>query len=173
LGTDWKDQWQRVQRWHQQVSAIGAGEFPFNDVESYRPWAGDVIYAFFMNCFHLKDWLVGSGAATEDAVNAFIDASEAMRWCRDICHGMKHFRLDRSRPTTTHAVWSTAAASFSTAQYIGPSQPVQPLTTYRRREPVPGEHWYFLGQPYARDMFDLADDCMFEWRRFLGPSLKA
>lgn len=169
LGTDWEDQWQRVQRWHQQVEAIGAQRFDYGgDVESYRPWAGDVIYAFFMNCFHLKDWLVGSGATSKASVDVFIDGSEPMRWCRDICHGMKHFKLEPQRRTTTHAVWSTASASFSVTHVItfdatGESVAHQP------REPVPGEHWYFTSGNLFKDMFDLADECMAAWRRFIQP----
>jgi hypothetical protein len=165
LGTDWNDQWQRVQRWHQQVEAIGARSIQYTDVEHYRAYAGDVIYTFFMHCFHLKDWLVGSRVTTKKAVDAFIDGSVPMRWCRDICHGMKHFKLDKKRPTTTHAVWSTASASISTAEFYAPfTIPGRPLL----REPLPQERWYFTDGNQRHDMFDLADDCMGEWRRFLG-----
>lgn len=166
LGTDWNDQWQRVQRWHQQVAAIGAREIEYTDVAHYRGYAGDVIYTFFMHCFHLKDWLVGSEATTDQEVDAFIDGSEAMWWCRDICHGMKHFKLQPTRKTTTHQTWSTASASVSTVHWAAP-ETMNEVLRHQQREPVPGEHWYFTDFTSTRkfkDMFDLADECMAAWR---------
>ena len=157
LGTGWRDQWERVQRWHQQVSAIGSRSFSYDDVESYRPWAGDIIYAFFMNCYHLRDWLIKSGHSERVVVDAYIKNSDALRWCRDICNGMKHFRLDPDK-TPTYESWTTATV---TAVYID-GRPVQP-------EPMAGKHWVFEDPVSGaqRDMFELADACMEDWAAFL------
>ena len=49
-----------------------------------------------MDPYHLKDWVVQSGARTKKDVEAFIRDNEQLLFCRDICHGLKHYRLDDS-----------------------------------------------------------------------------
>ena len=165
IGTGWEDQWDRVRRWHRRVRVIGdrapaGGVFPnpMGGQGVYEAWALDLIYAFFMNCYHLRDWLIRSGAATKDDVDDHIDHSDALRWCRDICNGMKHFKLDADKRTTTYQSWTTASES----KVVVSGSPDRP-------EPVAGFYWSFVDPPTGttRDMFQLADACMKDWATFL------
>jgi len=131
--------------------------------ELYQAFALDLIYAFFMNCYHLRDWLIKSGHSERVVVDVYIRNSDALRWCRDICNGMKHYRLDPDK-TPTYESWTTATVS---AVYID-SMPVKP-------EPIVGKHWVFVDPASGaqRDMFELADACIRDWAAFLAARSQA
>jgi hypothetical protein len=49
----YREQFERVKRWHDKLEALDAyGVYDVDPIEST-----DVIYAFFMNCHHLRDWI--------------------------------------------------------------------------------------------------------------------
>lgn len=54
FATSWQDQRNRVGRWHTRLSAIGRG-MPVGMEEAL-----DDVFAFFMNCYHMRDWVIGS-----------------------------------------------------------------------------------------------------------------
>jgi hypothetical protein len=67
FATSWQDQRSRVGRWHKRVSAIGRG-IP---TDMSKADALDDVFAFFMNCYHLRDWVIGSGFKAEADVDAY------------------------------------------------------------------------------------------------------
>lgn len=100
----WRDQWDRVQRWFQHLTEFDEKhlvqdntDWTYAFLPEYAVEEVDVAYAFFMNCFHLKDWLIGSAQVTKDGVEAHIRASQSLSACSDICHGVKHFELNRAQ----------------------------------------------------------------------------
>jgi hypothetical protein len=151
LGTDWLDQWRRVLRWHARLARIRTA-LPEADPE--KAVALDEVFAFFMNCYHLADWVETSGTKTPQEVEAFIGQSEPMQLCRDVCNGLKHSRL---YGTATNPNWSTTASYFY--EYERTESGLQQV-----RE---GAHWVFVTDHGERDMFHLADQCVAAWRRFL------
>lgn len=107
-GESWCDQWDRVQRWFQRLIELeerhtvvdrhdGNVDITYAFFPEYAMEEVDVAYAFFMNCFHLKDWLLRSTAVTKENVESYIRASKALSACADICHGVKHFELTGAR----------------------------------------------------------------------------
>lgn len=54
--------------------------------------AEDYLYAFFQNCYHLRDWLLGT--YSQDAIDDFLKSTLPMRICRDVANLTKHFALD-------------------------------------------------------------------------------
>ena len=116
----------------------------------------DDLFAFFMNCYHLRDWVIGSGFKSEADVDAYIRGNNDLALCRDICTGLKHFRAEPKRALFDSS-WSTATISVA----VFPE----------RREPIPGEHWAITTDRGNVDMFDLADHCVGAWDSFLaGPA---
>ena len=95
-GTGWQDQRARVGRWHKRLTAISFG-IP-TDVSKAE--ALDDVYAFFMNCCHLRDWNIKSGFRQQAEVDAFVGSNLALSLCRDICNGLKHFRIEPARAST-------------------------------------------------------------------------
>jgi len=90
------EQLARVNRWYQRFERIDKGiphELP---TENYL----DEIFAFFLNCYHLKDWIIHDENTGVDAVKVedFITNNEEMRICADICNSIKHLKLrDKTR----------------------------------------------------------------------------
>jgi len=151
FATSWQDQRNRVGRWHKRLSAIGRG-IP---TDMSKEEALDDVFAFFMNCYHLRDWIIGSGFKTEDEVDTFIRTNADLALCRDVCVGLKHFRAEPNRALFDSS-WSTATVSV-----VSTSIPA-------RREPIPGEHWVITTDKGDVDMFDLADTCIAAWDGFLA-----
>lgn len=152
FGTSWQDQRNRVGRWHKRLSAIGRG-IP---TDTSQAEALDEVYAFFMNCYHLRDWIIASGFRPRDEVDAFMSGDPDLALCADICNGLKHFRVDPKR------AWSSS--TWSTASVVTFSFP--PGTA--EAEPIPGQQWVFTTDGTEIDMFDLADRCVAAWDRFLA-----
>jgi hypothetical protein len=91
LGTTGRDQWERVLRWHGRLARIRAA-LPSRGIA--KQLALDDVFAFFMNCYHLADWISRDGEKTKLEVDAFMKRSKPMQLCRDVCNGLKHYRLD-------------------------------------------------------------------------------
>jgi len=81
---DWRSQWEIVLRWHKRVEGARARE----DV-------ADFLYAFFQNCYVLRDWLPSDIFPPAD-VRMFLKKHIEMRLCRDIANMTKHGRLSQS-----------------------------------------------------------------------------
>jgi len=158
LGTDVLDQWRRVNRWHSRLDRIRRA---LPDADPDKSLALDDVWAFFENCFHLRDWVIRSDKdpkKRQPQVDAFIDANAAMRLCRDVANGVKHYRLDPARPTTSDPNWSTATRH-------------EPVVTTGKGSRIAGgqpARWVFTGVGKGEiDMFDVADQCVSAWRSFL------
>ena len=89
------EQFYRVKRWYERFVIIDQGREHDLPSDYYQ----DEVYAFFLNCYHLKDWIkndesVGAAAAK---VEEFINNNEELSLCADICNGIKHLRLESTR----------------------------------------------------------------------------
>lgn len=89
------EQFDRVKRWYQRFVTINEGRQHDLPSDNYQ----DEVYAFFVFCFHLKDWIkndesVGTAA---DKVEDFVKNNKELNLCRDICHSIKHLKLRVSR----------------------------------------------------------------------------
>jgi len=118
----------------------------------------DDIYAFFMQCYHLKDWIKNDTSVktrTPDIgtdVEQFVNGSEALSLCADICNSLNHLELKRSS--------SDERPSFGRKQYhsrlnIGAEQSIRLEWLAQRNNKPP------------IDAFELATECIAEWDKFL------
>lgn len=114
---DWKDQYRRVLRWRKRLDAAK----PTDDLsaailETYQDFA----HAFFINCYHLRDWLIGAGIS-KGTVDVFVGGNPCLVACRGICNRAKHFHLTkileperyREYLTTMDGVAVTSSTGFS------------------------------------------------------------
>ena len=72
------------------VSDEGAG---FNDAEDY-------LWAFFQNCWHIKDWIRNDPRVTNEAkerVWEAVQTTRSLRLAADLANGSKHFSEDPKR----------------------------------------------------------------------------
>jgi hypothetical protein len=118
----------------------------------------DDIYAFFMHCYHLKDWIKNDGSVKTimpniaSDVEQFINESEALSLCADLCNSSKHLELKRSR--------SGEGPAFGRKLYhhrlsIGSGSSIRLSWLIERYNKPP------------IDAFELATECIAEWDKFL------
>jgi hypothetical protein len=84
------EQFNRVKRWYERFEEISKGKEHDRESDYYE----DIVYAFFQNCFYLKDWIINSGVLNKNTVNKFISLNKDMRICRDLCNGSKHLIIN-------------------------------------------------------------------------------
>lgn len=77
----WRSQYNRMLRWHQRFLQDHDGD-------------EDVMFAFFQNCYILKDWLLHDEVISQADYDEFIRKNNCISMCRDVCNGTKHGQLD-------------------------------------------------------------------------------
>lgn len=85
----WHSQYDRFMRWHARLKS--------------EPTL-DMLLAFFLNCYALRDWLIQSEALSRAALDERINADPAMRLCRDLCNRSKHLVLNRASVDAQFAI---------------------------------------------------------------------
>jgi hypothetical protein len=86
-GPTWQEQYERTKRWYWRVAAT-------SDVTDDMV---DEFYAFFVFCWHLKDWLKADlevSAPIRAEVETFVNGNLWLRLCADLANGVKHLKLD-------------------------------------------------------------------------------
>ena len=137
----WRGQFHRVLRWHKRLLRQAGS----SDLDQ----TFDVALAFFINCYHLHDWLGRSGEVSADDLDRLFTASLPLRVCADIANIAKHYDL-------TQAPRMTRQLSVA-------------------REYVPGGSGWFgtdgalkvLADGGTYDFLELASACRDAWTRFL------
>ena len=83
----------------------------------------DDLWSFFLNCYHLKDWIRNDPEVEEEirgGVEEFVSGNEELRICADLANRSKHLKLDRfvrddARITSRNViVYAPTAGSDST-----------------------------------------------------------
>src|SRR6516225_1807549 len=102
MADKYQEQYERMQRSYDRFREIRSANKVPSDYE-------DDIYAFFMHCYHLKDWVKNDTSVKTRMPNIgadveqFINESEALRLCADLCNSSKRLELKRDssgeRPT--------------------------------------------------------------------------
>ncbi|MFL9959403.1 hypothetical protein PQR65_39185 [Paraburkholderia nemoris] len=82
----WHGQYRRMLRWRERISATDHGRSSAEQL--------DFLIAFFVACFHLRDWLKDSGLDAE-RLNEMSWKNVELRICRDVANGSRHSYLDR------------------------------------------------------------------------------
>lgn len=146
-------QYFRMKRYHQRFESLTTGIY---NPEHPSDYYIDDAYAFFQNCFHLKDWIKedNNSGKLKDLVEKFINGDASLSLCRDICNGLKHFKLDPSKSF----IQSGQTPTFSSRLYkrgVGSSSPT--LSAHLNIETKGG----------TLDAFQLATDCVKSWEKFL------
>jgi hypothetical protein len=118
----------------------------------------DDVYAFFMHCYHLKDWIKNDPSVKARMPNIgtdveqFINESEALSLCAALCNSLTRLELNRSD--------SSAPRIFGRRRYhyqlnIGSRLSVRLQWLVERNNKPP------------LDAFELATECIAEWDKFL------
>lgn len=143
----WPEQLRRVERWHARALAALRASRDSNDSDTI-----DFVYAFFQAAYHLADWLKNSGAAPRTDVENFVNSTTALVFCRDICNGSKHFRLDKRQRSKSVGLMR---------EYIPPSHG-RPAGSAARLFAFEAQD----GSVDFADIEELMSDCVQMWRGY-------
>ena len=85
----WTEQLERVGRW------LRRAENQNREREEYE----DDLWAFFQNCWHLKDWIKNDSVAAvdEEEIEREANSRHMLRVCADLANGTKHLELRNPR----------------------------------------------------------------------------
>lgn len=137
-----------MERWQRRaLDALSSGQIGHGDGE-------DFVYAFCQTAYHLRDWLQNSGATSQADLDALMASTPALKLCRDVCNGSKHFRLDPSRTETDHISLMREYVPPIGATGSGGSRP---------------RLFVFEGQDGAIQIVEIRDlmrECVEAWSRF-------
>ena len=139
------EQYERVKRWFTRFEEINDGKTHDRHSDYYQ----DEVYAFFQNCYHLKDWVIQSEVIPKEKVEDFINQSTELRICADLCNGSKHLQLNRTRTGDDSTDITARHYDFSVSE---------------KRISV---HYYVVSDNKKYDAFSLATSCIKEWYDFL------
>ncbi len=147
----WEGQYKRVKRWYDRVMKIRSRVTSNPPQQEQDEKDHDDIYAFFQNCYHLRDWLRRTNTVSHTELEKFFSKHVELGICRDICNGTKHFQI--SKPSVD--------AFFSIGrQFL--------LRNPDRNDGIGDTTWFIKAGDSTYDIFELASKCMKLWESFLA-----
>lgn len=146
------EQYERVKRWYTRLKNVTDGVDHSREHNFPSEYYQDDVLAFFINCYHLKDWIINDNSAkiSSKDVEDFVSQSEFLRVCGDVCNGSKHLTL-----TTPRADKNTKLGGRNFFLSLGGVIPI----LRARYKVLSGNKEY--------DAFSLATKCMEDWERFM------
>ena len=144
-----QEQFKRVQRWYERFKNINNGKIHDEPSEFYE----DKMYAFFMNCYHLKDWIINDPAAASVAhkVENYINNNLDLKICGNLCNSLKHLYLDTERfppRSREDPKFGTKIAKYNISE--------NSIKFYYTIDTLSGH----------RDAFEIATKCIEAWDKF-------
>ena len=93
----YEEQFARTSRWYERFRQLTYGRPHAVETDNYI----DEIYAFFQNCYHLKDWISNDAAAPiamrdKASLESYVTGDKALAICADLCNSQKHLTLSRA-----------------------------------------------------------------------------
>jgi hypothetical protein len=138
----WRGQLARVTRWRQRVVTAANGEPSADEI--------DFLLAFFESAYHLRDWLVETGAVSNVEVDGYVASHIELQLCRDIANGFKHHSLRRPSIDAEFAIVN---------QYVPPNE-------RGRRYRLPNGEWTILANGTQLGLVDLSERVLLLWNQF-------
>ena len=155
-----QEQFERMKRWYERIKKIDQGR-PHNlsFVNLPSDCLYDEVYAFFLNCYHLKDWILHDDTIKppdKSKVEPFIKQDEYMSVCHDICIGIKH--LEQQRKPWSGQVPRWEGREFSLSLEGGP-------------KPIIKVKFSIETKTGTIDAFELASECVRKWGEFIKDNI--
>jgi hypothetical protein len=151
----WEEQWARVGRLHNRFTIVNEARATHNRVsDDYQ----DDVYAFFVSCYHFKDWLKNdptTTAVTGD-VEDIVKGSTDLSLCGDVANGFKHLALKGARVDASTAI---GRRDFKVTFGEDPTTGESSTTFGAQYEIVAGSATY--------DAYTVASNCFVAWEQYL------
>lgn len=124
----------------------------------------DIILSFFMNCYHLKDWLIKSGI-DKKVVWDFIEQTYELKVCHDLTNSTKHLGIDAS---------GKKFVSLYSWEKAGWPSPISRSYDYLKKiqDKENPEHLVLSVDGHEIDCKDFMKNCMQKWNEFLNNTIQ-
>jgi hypothetical protein len=148
------EQYERMKRSYERFAAIKQGRPHDLPSVNYE----DEVYAFFLNCYHLKDWIKNDSTVRAQLptisaeVEYFINDSEPLSLSADLCNSLKH--LANSNRSGEDPSFGRKLYHFTLHVGQGSSIKLDWLVEREKKKPI--------------DAFELATQCVAAWDQFLS-----
>jgi hypothetical protein len=153
MSSTYNDQFERVKRYLSRFKEINDGKTHYISSPNYD----DDIYAFFQNCYHLKDWIKNDPACTGWAsVENLISSNTDLSICADLCNALKHLSLTRPR-STENPSFSGGHVTINITDGFGVQEKVDISIKYT-----------VATKSGDIDAFQLAERCVSAWEQFIN-----
>ena len=149
----YREQYDRMRRWFRRFSDIEHGKQHDRPSDDYQ----DDVYAFFMSCYHLKDWIKNDSAVAAAGlkVEAMINDNYDLKLCADICNAHKHLKLTSSR-SKQNPTFGPRHFKVHVGPTVGPRIQVS----------------YVVDTSAGpRDAFAIAESCVRAWDNFIAAEI--
>ena len=155
----YQEQFARMKRWYERIKKIDQGEpHDLSYINLSPDYYYNEVYAFFQNCYHLKDWIKNDDTVKlpEKNVDNFIKQNECMSLCADICIGIKHLEQKSS-------TWSGQVPKFKGREFS--------LSLGGEPEPIIKVKFSIETKTGTIDAFELASECVRKWGEFIKDNI--
>lgn len=149
----YKQQFETVKRFYELFEKIDKGikiDFPSCYLE-------DIVYAFFIFCYHLKDWIKNDNTLPsniKDKVEDFVNKNKCLGVCGDICNGTKHLALNISRSGEYGEIKTKKVfAEYAGGTSLNVKIKFNVFTKSSKAKPI--------------DAFELGTECLQKWKEFI------
>lgn len=152
-------QFLRVKRYLKKVRLIATKQFP----EGVDDHVEDEVYAFFLNCHHLKDWVSkdSSLGIGQEKVTKFIESETCLTICADLANAHKHRGLAANKRSRKKPL-PKEMPDFIYPICVHINQRIKPVTLGLEAK---------IKSDYGEyDYLDLAEECVKAWEIFLRAS---
>ena len=141
----WVDQYYRMKRWYNLLEKTHkSNQVDDGQTINYM----DIVYAFFQNCYHLKDWIKNDNLKTNDEVERFINENDCMKICADLCNGSKHYTFNKPLRSGSDIV-------------------IEPTFRPIEKRIIPELGCIFSIDGFEYDPLSLGTECIKKWDEFL------
>jgi hypothetical protein len=154
------EQWERVQRWYSKVE-----EFSLHPSAIKQDDALDIVYAFFTNCFHLKDWIKASHPELKNEVEDLFDDKKG-KPCFNICAGLANGSKHLSPDTNKRPTYGNASVVVQNVRLYVPTLSLNNQSNAKLIVKA-SYSWSLNSSGMQYDVYELAKECMEEWGSYL------
>jgi len=153
MSSKYNEQFERMKRYFIRFKQINDGKI--HDTAS--PNYDDDIYAFFQNCYHLKDWIKNDPTCSGwNDVEQHINGNTDLCICGDLCNALKHLSLTRTHRSTEDPSFSNSNMTVKINDGIGVSEQVDISIKYT-----------ISANSGDIDAFELAERCVEAWNQYI------
>ena len=155
----WLEQWERVQRSYTRIKQLTEGITPTKKGSPEFNFK-DEFCAFFIFCYHLKDWIDNDKTLSlpNKLADKFVYKSEneCLQMCGDICNGIKHLELTdpKREPPAKFEKDARVSRRIEDGKYVSIKANLF-ISTDK------GKH----------NAFDLATECVEKWKEFIDENI--